>query len=118
MTNRRPVHCKEYIRICWRCCHWSRNTDSSPDLRRELENAPGRSRCGARSVTCFPLEGLHEHSHRRSRSLRCACTLDHPFGSFPALAETPAAVKAEIDHLLTFVGNSGCEFYRNGSWYD
>jgi hypothetical protein len=25
---------------------------------------------------------------------------------------------AEIEHLLTFVGTSSCEFYRNGSWYD
>jgi len=39
-------------------------------------------------------------------------------GSLPARAEVPAAAKAEIDHLLTYVGNSGCEFYRNGSWYD
>jgi hypothetical protein len=36
----------------------------------------------------------------------------------PAQAEVPAAAKAEIDHLLAYVGNSGCEFYRNGSWYD
>jgi predicted flavoprotein YhiN len=35
-----------------------------------------------------------------------------------ARAEVPIAVKAEIEHLLTYVGASGCEFYRNGSWYD
>lgn len=40
--------------------------------------------------------------------------------AFPvAAAETPAAVaQTEIDYLLTFVGSSGCQFYRNGSWYD
>lgn len=38
--------------------------------------------------------------------------------SAPVRAEVPAVAKVEIDHLLTYVGNSGCEFYRNGSWYD
>lgn len=33
-------------------------------------------------------------------------------------AEPPAIAKKEIDHLLDYVGNSGCEFYRNGSWFD
>ena len=35
-----------------------------------------------------------------------------------ARAEVPSTAKAEIDHLLTFVASSGCEFYRNGTWYD
>jgi hypothetical protein len=37
---------------------------------------------------------------------------------------TPAASQAqepapehEISHLLDFIGASGCEFYRNGSWH-
>ncbi len=30
---------------------------------------------------------------------------------------TPTAV-VEINYLLDFVGKSGCEFYRNGVWYD
>jgi hypothetical protein len=29
----------------------------------------------------------------------------------------PAAL-AEIKYLLDFVGKSGCQFYRNGVWYD
>jgi len=29
----------------------------------------------------------------------------------------PAAA-AEIGHLLDYLGKSGCEFYRNGAWYD
>ena len=33
-------------------------------------------------------------------------------------AAPPAMAQAEINHLLGFVGSSGCEFYRNGSWYD
>ena len=40
------------------------------------------------------------------------------FGPLPAAAEVPAGVKAEVDHLIAFIGESGCEFYRNGSWYD
>lgn len=39
--------------------------------------------------------------------------------ALPVAAETPATVaQTEIDYLLNFVGSSGCEFYRNGSWYD
>lgn len=36
-----------------------------------------------------------------------------------ALAEkpTPAATQ-EIEHLISHLKNSGCEFQRNGSWYD
>jgi hypothetical protein len=30
----------------------------------------------------------------------------------------PAAAQTEIDYLLRSVERSGCEFYRNGSWYD
>jgi hypothetical protein len=30
---------------------------------------------------------------------------------------TPVAV-AEIDYLLEYLGQSGCDFYRNGAWYD
>lgn len=37
----------------------------------------------------------------------------------PAARAAPSvAAQVEIDHLLEFVGTSGCEFYRNGSWYD
>jgi hypothetical protein len=37
----------------------------------------------------------------------------------PAAYAVPSATsQAEIAHLLQFVGASGCEFYRNGSWYD
>lgn len=35
-----------------------------------------------------------------------------------ARAAMPAIAQAEISHLLTFVEQSGCDFYRNGSWYD
>jgi hypothetical protein len=33
-------------------------------------------------------------------------------------AGAPSIAQAEINQLLTVVGISGCEFYRNGSWYD
>jgi hypothetical protein len=30
----------------------------------------------------------------------------------------PAIVHTEISYLLVFIEQSGCRFYRNGSWYD
>jgi hypothetical protein len=33
-------------------------------------------------------------------------------------AAPPAIVQTEINYLLGFVERSGCQFYRNGSWYD
>ena len=38
---------------------------------------------------------------------------------FPALrAAPPPIAQAEISYLLDFVEHSGCQFYRNGTWYD
>jgi hypothetical protein len=33
-------------------------------------------------------------------------------------AAAPPIAQAEINYLLEFVEFSGCEFYRNGTWYD
>lgn len=35
-----------------------------------------------------------------------------------ARAAPPAIAQSEIHYLLGFIETSGCEFYRNGSWYD
>ena len=36
-----------------------------------------------------------------------------------AMAEKPTpAASQEINHLITYLKTSGCEFQRNGSWYD
>jgi hypothetical protein len=35
-----------------------------------------------------------------------------------AAAATPATAPAEVEYLLGAVANSGCEFNRNGQWYD
>ena len=35
-----------------------------------------------------------------------------------ALAGPVPAAAAEIGYLLDYVGRSGCEFYRNGTWHD
>lgn len=35
-----------------------------------------------------------------------------------ARAEPPVNVQIEVNFLLGYVEGSGCEFYRNGSWYD
>lgn len=33
-------------------------------------------------------------------------------------AEAPKGVQVEVDFLLGYLAVSGCQFYRNGSWYD
>ncbi len=35
-----------------------------------------------------------------------------------ARAAPPAAAEIEINHLLGLIEESGCEFFRNGTWYD
>jgi hypothetical protein len=35
-----------------------------------------------------------------------------------ALTPLPTLADTEINHLLAFVATSGCEFNRNGTWYD
>ena len=35
-----------------------------------------------------------------------------------AHAQPPTNVQIEVNVLLGFVGNSGCAFYRNGTWHD
>jgi hypothetical protein len=35
-----------------------------------------------------------------------------------ARAAPPPAAEIEINHLLGLIENSGCEFFRNGTWYD
>jgi Family of unknown function (DUF5329) len=37
--------------------------------------------------------------------------------SGPATAEPPTSAPEDIQYLLDAIGRSGCEFYRNGSWY-
>jgi len=38
-------------------------------------------------------------------------------GTAVRAAELAPIARAEIDHLLDTLGRSGCEFYRNGTWY-
>jgi hypothetical protein len=35
-----------------------------------------------------------------------------------ARATPPSNVVVEVEYLLQHIESSGCEFYRNGSWYD
>jgi hypothetical protein len=35
-----------------------------------------------------------------------------------ALAQQPPRTQREVEHLLDYVARPGCEFNRNGSWYD
>jgi hypothetical protein len=53
------------------------------------------------------------------RAVAAACGLALGFMLIPAVfAAVLPAMQIEIDHLLSAVGSSGCEFYRNGTWYD
>ena len=36
----------------------------------------------------------------------------------PARADPPPIVQQEINHLIRYIGDSGCEFKRNGAWND
>jgi Family of unknown function (DUF5329) len=36
----------------------------------------------------------------------------------PAVSAPSQEVSREVDHLLQYIGQSDCDFYRNGSWYD
>jgi hypothetical protein len=40
------------------------------------------------------------------------------FLSAPAFAQDEARTRQEVAHLLDFVAASGCQFNRNGSWYE
>jgi hypothetical protein len=33
-------------------------------------------------------------------------------------ADPPPAFQSEVAHLFDYIDNSGCQFYRNGSWHD
>ena len=35
-----------------------------------------------------------------------------------ARAEPPVNVQMEVNFQLSYIGSSGCEFYRNGTWSD
>jgi len=56
-----------------------------------------------------------------SRSLK-VMLLSFLFGmlmcSVTLAADPPAPVQAEVAHLFAYIENSGCQFYRNGSWHD
>jgi hypothetical protein len=52
---------------------------------------------------------------------RLAAVLGVGLGLAPLLvarAAPPEIAQTEINYLLGFIESSGCEFYRNGSWYD
>lgn len=52
---------------------------------------------------------------RRCRTTLCTVSVMLALAQPAAAAPTPAA-QAEIGHLLGYLGASGCEFFRNGTW--
>jgi len=51
----------------------------------------------------------------RLRVTACAAAL---LASPSVFAQQDARARDEIGHLLSYLGQSGCQFNRNGSWYD
>lgn len=53
-----------------------------------------------------------------SLRLTCAAALIAALWWPPAtFAQAPVAVQNEVNFLLGYIEGSGCEFYRNGTWY-
>jgi hypothetical protein len=52
------------------------------------------------------------------RSIRCAWLITALLWLPAAHAETPVLVQTEVNYLLGYIAGSGCEFYRNGTWYN
>jgi Family of unknown function (DUF5329) len=52
-----------------------------------------------------------------TRSIRWALPIVALLGLPAARAETPVPVQNEVNYLLGYIAGSGCEFYRNGTWY-
>jgi hypothetical protein len=53
-----------------------------------------------------------------SRRLCAAGILAVLFSSPSAFAAEDARTRDEVAHLLDYLGHSGCQFNRNGTWYD
>jgi hypothetical protein len=52
-----------------------------------------------------------------SRILSCTLLAAALFAA-PVHADAPVPVQNEVNYLLGYIAGSGCEFYRNGSWYE
>src|SRR5271167_4415745 len=56
---------------------------------------------------------------RLTQSLLFALTVTVALHTMPAArAAAPPVAEVEINHLLELIERSGCEFFRNGTWYD
>jgi hypothetical protein len=67
----------------------------------------------ARLATVIALGLNHEQRYAMRRLLLALILVP----AFAAAAEPSPATKQEIDHLMTYLKGSGCQFNRNGSWY-
>jgi hypothetical protein len=54
----------------------------------------------------------------QTRSLFSALLIAAALWLPAARADTPVKVQNEVSFLLGYMAESGCEFYRNGSWYN
>ncbi len=63
-----------------------------------------------------PTNVVQKKLTRRAFAGAWGLTLGYLLSPAACIAQTHPE-QAEVEHLLTFVAASGCEFYRNGSWY-
>ena len=63
-----------------------------------------------------PTNVVQKKLTRRAFAAAWGLTLGYLLCPAACIAQTQPE-QAEVEHLLTFVGASGCEFYRNGTWY-
>jgi hypothetical protein len=52
------------------------------------------------------------------KSLIAATALALPLAAMAQPTSLAARTQAEIDHLFTYIAQSGCKFNRNGSWHN
>jgi hypothetical protein len=58
-------------------------------------------------------------NYRLTKALLFAVTVMVALSTMPAArAEAPPVAEFEINYLLGLIEKSGCEFFRNGTWYD
>src|SRR5271165_6035603 len=55
---------------------------------------------------------------RPAQSLLFALSVMLALHTMPAAHAAASVAEVEINHLLGLIERSGCEFFRNGTWYD
>lgn len=63
-------------------------------------------------------EGFKVRLSRSTKVVLFCALFGMLISSIALAADPPAAVQSEVAYLFDYIDNSGCQFYRNGSWHD